>query len=106
MADSAMGFYQAQGDLVIERFTNLIDSYSPDGDEFPYDTCLDDTFSIERVNLKKNQLNQLQTNLLPLLSRQVTLLAGLLDPYILQSKPGSTFKLILGIQSDFIYPNR
>ncbi|KAH9441270.1 hypothetical protein MJO29_015639 [Puccinia striiformis f. sp. tritici] len=88
--------YQRQGDLVVNGFQTLIAKFDGDNDPYPR---LSEEPSLERIELKKEVLNRLHSNLLPLLGYQITSLSQTLDPTHLRKEPTFTLNLILGIQS-------
>ncbi|KAH9457414.1 hypothetical protein Pst134EA_021291 [Puccinia striiformis f. sp. tritici] len=89
-----------QGDLVREGFNRLAIKC-----DIRNDTRADSlsttppAVSLNPVNYKKAFLNQLETDLLPLLRSLLEHFSFLLDPFVLQVLPGPALKLILQTQS-------
>ncbi|KAA1127108.1 hypothetical protein PGTUg99_022446 [Puccinia graminis f. sp. tritici] len=91
-----------QGDLVIERFQSLTNKYqSPrNEDSSPRGRAMQEDSTIDHVNMKKDLLTKLRSNLLPELGRQITDLVSPLDPTCLKEDPGLQLEIILAVQSE------
>ncbi|EFP84742.1 hypothetical protein PGT21_007415 [Puccinia graminis f. sp. tritici] len=95
-----------QADVVIKRFTNLVDKcqsarendFTLSANDFTL-SAQNPTLSIDETELKKGLLLQLESCFLPQLRQQLITLLQLTNPYELLEKAASKFKLILEIQA-------
>ncbi|KAA1097465.1 hypothetical protein PGT21_007955 [Puccinia graminis f. sp. tritici] len=88
-----------QADVVIKRFTKLVDKcQSARGNDFTL-SAQNPTLSIDEAELKKGLLLQLESCFLPQLRQQLITLLQLTNPYELLEAAASKLKLILEIQA-------
>ncbi|KAH9442559.1 hypothetical protein Pst134EA_031920 [Puccinia striiformis f. sp. tritici] len=84
-------------DLVIEGFRRL--NYDFDGAPDRPASSISD-FSIDRIDIYKDDQNELKSGLLPLLRQQILTFLSALDPSALYEESDAHFEYILQIQSD------
>ncbi|KAH9473523.1 hypothetical protein Pst134EA_000602 [Puccinia striiformis f. sp. tritici] len=84
-------------DLVMEGFRRL--NYDFDGAPDRPASSISD-FSIDRINIYKDDQNELKSGLLPLLRQQILTFLSALDPSALYEESDAHFEYILQIQSD------
>ncbi|OAV87294.1 hypothetical protein PTTG_29493 [Puccinia triticina 1-1 BBBD Race 1] len=91
-----------QGELAVGGFSRLERKFGShaNADEDPFPRPTQETFSNEQLNVKKDLLSKLRSNLLPQLRHHTTTLSRSLDPDRLQQDPGLHLKIILELQSD------
>ncbi|EHS62519.1 uncharacterized protein PGTG_20640 [Puccinia graminis f. sp. tritici CRL 75-36-700-3] len=91
-----------QGDLVVRRFLSLISKCHPidNGDPYLGSRTIQEGFLIEQVNMEKDLLTELRSDLLPQLGRQITDLVPPLDPARLKEDPGLQLRIVSGIQAE------
>ncbi|KAA1085116.1 hypothetical protein PGTUg99_006298 [Puccinia graminis f. sp. tritici] len=87
--------HRKQGDRVVEGFKRLVKKFDLTA---VLRSPAHEAFQIDQSEEKRDLLNDLRSNLLPQLGRQIIQLLLLLDPHRLREDPGGHLKLILDIQ--------
>ncbi|KAA1092613.1 hypothetical protein PGT21_008503 [Puccinia graminis f. sp. tritici] len=90
------------GDLVVEGFKKLINTYDPDQDDLerPEPKPLPESSRLDAEKTKRGLLSWLELSLLPQLGQQITDLSALLDLTDLQKETDSTLRQILESQAE------
>jgi hypothetical protein len=83
--------------LVLRGFKSLVRDHGPSS--FPYESSI---LTLETIERKRDHLDRLRLNLLPLLEHQLITLSQLLEPTHLRKEPEFTFNFILGVQAQLV----
>ncbi|KAA1127121.1 hypothetical protein PGTUg99_023491 [Puccinia graminis f. sp. tritici] len=86
--------------LVLRGFKSLARDHGPSS--FQYDNSIQELYTLENINWKRDHWDRLRSNLLPLIEQQLITLSQFLEPNHLQKEPEFTFNLIVGVQSQLV----